>query len=149
MEQITKTVEQVLNSYEGLSNVEPPKSETEVSVYGKGKVTSNCLALGIVKLKRAFPKLNEGWYLILEEMLDEERFTDQRLNDAINNLIKTCAYPEPTIANILSYDKKAKFWTYDEALAYSNDFSVERRKKFWDSMELVDKNKKLWVMKSA
>ena len=105
------------------------------------------MALGIVKLKRAFPKLNEGWYLILEEMLDEEKFTDARFTDAINNLIKTCPYPEPTIANIIGYDRLQKVWTYDEALEYTNKYSNERRKKFLDSLELFDKEKKLWRVK--
>ena len=102
------------------------------------------MALGIVKLKRAFPRLSEGWYITLEEMLDEEGFTDQRFNDAVLNLIKTCNYPEPTIANILSFDRLAKIWTYDEALTFSNDFSTERRRKFWDGLEIYDQKRKLW-----
>ena len=80
-------------------------------------------------------------------MIDEEKFTDRRLDDAIKNLVKTCLYPEPTIASVLSYDRLCKLWTYDEALAYSNDFSTDRRKKFWDSLELFDKEKKLWKIK--
>lgn len=146
MELIKITAERALNSLENSSSVEQQKNE--VSIYGQGKVTANCLAHNIVKLKRAFPKLGEGWYLMLEEMIDEENFTDRRFDDAVKNLIKTCLYPEPTIANVLSFDRLSKLWTYDEALAYSNDFSTERRRKFWDGLEIYDQAKKLWRAKS-
>jgi hypothetical protein len=118
--------------------------KSEISLYGEGKVSASGFALNIVKLKRAFPKLPDGWYTILEEMLDEEKFTDQRLTDAVNHLIKTSIYPEPTIANLLTFDRKAKIWTYEEALAFSNDFSTERRRKFWEGLEVYDQEKKLW-----
>lgn len=123
------------------------KNEQEISLYGEGKVNPRVLADCIIKLKRSFPKLPIGWYEVLSEMLVEEKFTDKRLIDATNNLIRTCIYPEPTIANILSFDKKVNLWTYDEALEYSKEFTTEARKKFWDNMELVNKDKKLWRMK--
>lgn len=123
------------------------ESKKEISLYGEGKVSTKVLANCFIGLKKAFPKLPDGWYDILEKLLDTEKFTDKRLIDATNNLIKTCVYPEPTIANILGYDKKAKVWTYEEALAFSNDFSTEARKKFWDSLEMFDKEKKLWRLK--
>lgn len=142
MELIKTTAERALNSLENLLPSEQKKNE--VSLYGEGKVSATVFALNIVKLKRAFPKLPDGWYTILEEMLDEEKFTDQRFTDAVIHLIKTSIYPEPTIANLLTFDRKSKIWTYDEALAYSNDFSTERRRKFWDGLEIYDQAKKLW-----
>lgn len=95
----------------------------------------------------AFPKLPGGWYSILEEMLDDEQFSNDRLNDAVKNLIKVCQYPEPTVANLLSYDKKIKLYTYENLLSMSNELSVEGRKKFWDKYEIHDKERKIWKEK--
>ena len=116
----------------------------EISLYGQGKVTSKCLALNIVKLKQSFPKLPDGWYVVFEEMLDGEGFTDERLNDAVRNLIKTCIYPEPTIANIIGYDKKIKRYTHNDILETTKDYSVQQRGIFWDSLE---KHGKFWIKK--
>jgi hypothetical protein len=122
------------------------ESKKEISIYGEGKVSSKILANCFGDLKKAFPKLPDGWYDILEKLLDVEKFTDQRFIDATLNLIKTCVYPEPTIANILNYNKYLKLWTYDEILKYTKDFSPESSKKFWANMKMIDKEKKLWRM---
>lgn len=123
------------------------ENKKEISVYGQGKVSTKVLANCFIDLKRAFPKLPDGWYDVLEKLLDTEKFTDKRLIDATQNLIKTCVYPEPTIANILGYDTKMKLWTYDELLEISNDFSNEGRKKFWEGFQIFDKERKLWKSK--
>lgn len=128
-------------------NAEQIGNELQLSIYAKGKVSAECLAKNIVKLKMAFPKLPGGWYSILEEMLDDEQFSNDRLNDAVKNLIKVCQYPEPTVANLLSYDKKIKLYTYENLLSMSNELSVEGRKKFWDKYEIHDKERKIWKEK--
>ena len=66
------------------------------------------------KIKMAFPRLQNNWFSLLREILTEEKFSDPRLIDATSNLIKTCLFPEPTIANLISYDKKTKLLTYKE-----------------------------------
>ena len=116
----------------------------EVSLYGEGKVSPECLALNIVKLKDAFPKLENGWYRQLQRFLETERFTDNRFNDAVENLIKTCLYPEPTIATVLGWDKKIKSYTWNELGEISKDYSPDARKKFWEQYVVVkigDQNK--------
>jgi predicted transposase/invertase (TIGR01784 family) len=44
----------------------------------------------------------------------EKGFSDQRMIDAINNVIDSCQYPTPTMANFLSFDKRVKIYTYNE-----------------------------------
>lgn len=77
----------------------------------------------------------DGWYEVLNEMIDVEGFTDKRLIDATTNLIKTCQYPEPTIANILSFDKTQKLYTYEQLQWMSKDMSRETAKNFWNKCE--------------
>ena len=80
------------------------------------------------RLKEAFPSLSDGFYSILLERLKDNGFTNERVIDAINNCIDTCIYPTPTIAQILSWDKRVKTFTHSQivkevANGYSfNDF---------------------------
>ena len=121
---------QAQNFSQGLSQIDSVKKE--ISLYGKGKVTSRVLADCVIRIKKSFPKLPDGWYEMLNEMIDLEGFTDQRLADATLNLIKTCPYPEPTIANILSFDKIQKLYTYEQLQWMSKDMSKETAKNFWN-----------------
>jgi len=62
--------------------------------------------------------------------------------DSITNVIDTCIYPTPTIAQFISWDKKIKVHTYDEML------------KLWDQgigreaykpIKFADREKMVWV----
>lgn len=79
-------------------------------------MTPESFADGVVLIKKAFPELPQGWYEVLDTMLDEEKFSDIKFKHAINNLIKTCPYPKPAIANIIGFDKKAKIYHYQELM---------------------------------
>ena len=92
----------------------------QVSLYGNGQVSAEVFADGCIKLKAAFPKLPNSWYELLDEMIDEERFTNQRFVDAVKELIKNCEYPEPTIAKFLGHDKIIDSYSYDEILDKHN-----------------------------
>ena len=92
-----------------------------LSVYQAGKVTAEAFAHGTKKIKDSFPKLPASWFSVLDQMLDEEKFSDERFKDAVNSLIKNCVYPEPTIANIISFDKLVKVYTYRELMEKYKD----------------------------
>lgn len=120
------------------------ETSKEVSIYGQGKVSTKTFAECIIRIKKAFPDLPDGWYDILEELLDAEKFTDKRFIDAAKNLIINCQYPKPTIANILSYDKKMQLYTYDELIKLTTDLSNESRRLFLQKYEIKDNIRKLW-----
>ena len=113
MELVTEALE-LMNKTSETSSLSLRKNE--LSIYQGEVVDDICIGLNIIKLKQAFPKLPKAWFDLLEEFILQEQFTNHRLNDAVNNLIKTCIYPEPTVANLLSYDKKIKFYTYNDIL---------------------------------
>lgn len=69
----------------------------------------------MAKVKAAFPALDPLYYQILVERLKNKGFSDQRLIDAVNNVIDNCQYPTPTMANFLSFDKRIKILTYSQA----------------------------------
>lgn len=95
--------------------------KNQLSLYQSGKVTAQTLADCVIEIKKAFPRLPVGWYDVLEKMLDEEKFSDKRLVDATKSLIKNCVYPEPTIANIISFDRTVKVYTYHELMEKYKD----------------------------
>jgi hypothetical protein len=44
----------------------------------------------------------------------DKGFSNERLKDAVNNVIDTCQYPVPTLANFLSFDRRVKIYNYSE-----------------------------------
>lgn len=94
----------------------------KISIYNPGKVDAVHFAQGVRRLKAAFPKLQKSWFDLLDEMLDEVNFSNQKFKDAVMHLIKTCPYPEPTLASLLNYDKTVKSFTYEEVLEHNNRF---------------------------
>lgn len=87
----------------------------ETSIY-KDELTEECVAVNTVKLKQSFPALSSGFYDVFYERLSANKYTNQRLNDAIGHVIDNCIYPSPTIAQFISFDKKIKLYTYDDVL---------------------------------
>ena len=97
-----------------------------ITVY-RGDLKQETVVKNVAKIKAAFPALNPDFFKILIERLREKEFTDERLNDAVNNVIDNCQYPTPTLANFLSFDKRIKVLSYDELcnLIYKHEASFE------------------------
>lgn len=70
----------------------------------------------IAKIKIAFPSLPIEFYDLFSTRIKEKGFSDKRLIDSVNNVIDTCIYPFPTIAQFLSYDQKIETFTYKQML---------------------------------
>ena len=88
-------------------------NDTSMSVY-VGCLNQETFAQNVAKIKMAFPELDISFYKILKARIIEKGFSDQRLSDAVNHLIDTCQYPTPTLANILSFDKRVKVYSYHD-----------------------------------
>jgi hypothetical protein len=86
-----------------------------ISAY-KGELTKEVYARSVAKIKAAFPQLPNEFYAVLGERIKAKGFSDERLSDAVNNVIDNCQYPTPTLAQFLSFDKKIKLHTYDEVV---------------------------------
>ena len=67
-------------------------------------------------IQNAFPTLPNGFYDVLYDMIKDEGFTDQRLKDSVKHVIKNCVYPQPTVAQFISFDKKIDLFTYDDMM---------------------------------
>lgn len=84
-----------------------------ISIYS-GSLSTENTAKGVAKIKAAFPSLTPEFYSVLLERLIEKKFNDERFINAVNSLIDNCQYPTPTLANILSFDKRIKVYSYSE-----------------------------------
>jgi hypothetical protein len=99
----------------------------------------------VKRLKLAFPQLPQGFYDILGEMVKDDGFCDSRLTDAVKNVIKTCVYPTPTIANILSFDKRVKLHTHEEMC----DMAIRSGISIWSAYDQKRINGRVyWISKA-
>lgn len=115
----------------------------ETSIY-KGELTKKGIAENLALIKAAFPKLENLYFDILKEMLKDDGFVDERLKDAVKHVIKTCVYPEPTIANFLSYDKNIKVYDYNQYLKLVDEIGLKTGD-LYKSVRFHNAKKPAWV----
>ena len=77
-------------------------------------MTKEGISESIIKIKGSFPTLPDPFYKTLTERVRDNQFSDQRLIDSVNYVIDNCPYPQPTIAQFISYDKNVKLYNYTE-----------------------------------
>ena len=84
-----------------------------ISVY-RGELTSDCIIECNLIVKQAFPSLDVGFFTHFNRLIKEDKFSDDRLRKAVDHVIRSCVYPQPTVAQFLSYDKRIKLYCYNE-----------------------------------
>jgi hypothetical protein len=87
--------------------------ENEISIYND-LLTIKCVAEQSSRIRKAFPSLTEDFYTSFHQEIKRLNFTNNRLIEAVNELIANCEYPMPTLARVLGFDKKVKIYTYDD-----------------------------------
>ena len=88
-------------------------NEISLSVYS-GELSTDTVAQNVAKVKAAFPTLTREFFILFMDRVKENGFTNERLIDAVNNVIDHCQYPTPTLANFLSWDKRVKVMSYND-----------------------------------
>jgi hypothetical protein len=113
--EIVKQKQQVGRSLQKLSPLSLIEKDGKqyMSIY-EGELTQAEMAKCMARLKIAFPSLPKEFYRLLGNRMKEKGFTDDKMRDAINYVIDNCKYPIPTISEILSYDRVAKLYSYNE-----------------------------------
>lgn len=92
----------------------------EMSVYS-GELTKKSVAESFFKLKNAFPNLSKVFFDVFSDRVKEHKFNNDRLKNAVNHVIDNCIYPQPTIAQIISYDKLVKIYTWHDISKMLNE----------------------------
>jgi hypothetical protein len=66
------------------------------------------------KVLAAFPAVTNAFVDILIERAIANGFTNNRLTDAVNNVIETCHYPTPRLADFLTFDRRVRVYSYNQ-----------------------------------
>lgn len=117
----------------------------EISVYSD-ELTQKGVEKATVKIKNSFPTLEGGFYEVFYDMIKEDGFSDQRLIDSVNHVIRNCVYPQPTIAQFLSFDKKVKLFTFKDMQKMTDTDSTAFETH--QAVRIEDLTKPLWAHKS-
>jgi hypothetical protein len=105
----------------------------EISIYRDNVASPLILAQESAKIQVAFPKLDKLFFTILTERLVKNEFTEQRLKDAVGYLMDNFKYQTPTVADIISFDKKISLISQLELLdlVSDNKASIDDYYKHW------------------
>jgi predicted RNase H-like nuclease len=114
-----------------------------ISIYSDALADTREIIEAQKNIKRSFPALPAGFYDMFDDRIRANRFTVQRLADAVDCVIDNCIFPQPTIAQFISYDRTLKYKTYDEMCkdALTSD-SVWQQ---WLPVKFPDRPRVVWV----
>lgn len=115
-------------------------NSTNLSAYLDGQVSQevkkDCFAI----LKSAFPKLDNDFFRLLDIIIKENKFSDDRLKNSIKSIVENNKFA-PTISDILTTGKRVVFYTYEEILEKSKDLDPNSRKNYLSQFK-ISKSKK-------
>ena len=111
---ISQFLPEVMNSVTQSMRSMSQRVSGEISIYSGELASKQQVLSEAKKLIAAFPDIGNDYIILLVDRLTDNRFTAQRVKDAINHVIDTNPYKRPSIADIISFDKKVKLFTYSE-----------------------------------
>lgn len=124
-------------------NFNRSKNEYTLSVYS-GELTQQGAAKAFELIKKSFSKLDRGFFDMLFDRAKKLNFSDARLIDSINHVIDNCQYPEPTIAQFISFDKKIKLFTHPQIVELNNETHGQAFK-YYSSVKIEGFDKPFWA----
>ena len=115
-----------------------------MSVYKGLPCTKKGITIAVHMAKTAFKALPEDFFELMIQLAIEEGMSDQRLLDSVKHVIKTCPYPEPTIANFFNYDKTVKLYTYEQYLDLNHKMA-NKAGKLYHAVQIKGHSKPMWA----
>lgn len=100
----------------------------KLSLYPVHPMTEERIIKIALKIASAFPQLPETFYSLLHQRAEDNGFSDERFEDAVNYIIDTCQYPQPKIADFIQFDKNIDLYTHREML----DATYQHGKYIWE-----------------
>lgn len=85
-----------------------------VSLYNGRPADPNEIAVGMKRLKVAFPKMDNAFFNLLAERVMDNGFSSERLKHAINHVLDNFQYKELNISDIIRFDKRVRLYSYNE-----------------------------------
>ena len=112
-QKLDQLLPEVLRSNQ-LSMQSTTQDYNELSVYTGDVAPTEQVVTEVKKLCAAFPNVTNDYLAILIDRLLANHFTTDRVRDAINHIIDTSPYQRPSVAEIVSFDRKVKLFSYKE-----------------------------------
>lgn len=114
-----------------------------ISIYQDTTATDNDVAKQMARLTACFPTMDNLFISVLSERIVSNGFSKNRLIDAVNHVLDNFKYKKLSVADIITFDKKAKLYTHNEAFMYIESNGC----KFTDFVKVEVNSRKYWVLK--
>lgn len=85
----------------------------EISLYS-GELEPTVILQSVNRLRVAFPKMSDDFFNVLAERIVANKFSNKRLQDAVNHILDNFQYKELNISDIVKFDKRAKLYSYND-----------------------------------
>lgn len=107
----------------------------ELSIYRDSLPSLDDLKVATHRLSIAFPKMSKEFFVLLTEFVSKEKFTAERLKDAVNHVIANFQYKELNISDIIQFDRRVKLYNYSDVCDL-----VTRGKATFEDFEIIEVN---------
>jgi hypothetical protein len=100
------------------------KGELSISEFTDELATSSEIAVGVSKICASFPRMEPEFWNILAERIRANRFTSERLRQAVEFVLDNFQYKELNISDIIKFDRRVKLYTAGE-FAYAQTTGID------------------------
>lgn len=125
-------------SQELAANLRFDEQGASISLYNDELATDDEIGNALELLSAAFPMQDTAvagkFFVLLANRIKANKMTGKRLRDAVANLLDNHHYATFKIADVVSFDKREKLYTYSEVLREVNNTGR------WDFVFCCDKN---------
>lgn len=101
----------------GTQIIKNQQGECFISLYQDEKPRPEDYAMAVKRLSVAFPQQSVDFFKLAVQEMADMGFTRQQMADAVTHLIRTFLYKQPNIADIVSYKKLRRIYTYGQMCA--------------------------------
>lgn len=86
--------------------------ELEVTLYKGTPATKTEIANETAQLMLAYPKMTDSFMAVLMQQIVEDKWTIERVRDAVKHILRVQKYQQFTIGEFMSFDKPMKLYTH-------------------------------------
>lgn len=93
-------------------------SNNQISVYGmQVRLSETIKKKAKFLIKQVYNNLIEGWFNTLFILAEDEKWSDEKMLEAVLHFLRTHEYKDPMPAHVLKFDKKIEMLSHNEYLA--------------------------------
>ena len=116
----------------------------EISIYKENNPTAEVLAWSVKTLRACYPDTDAVVFDILLERFKANGWGNDKIKDAVNNLIEKHVYKTINPANILTFDRKKKLYSYNQMIELVNKYGAT----IWENYSKENINGKIWYFEN-